>query len=89
MIKTLERGNDIKKVFEFFVMNEWIYESKKVKFLNDYMTPDERKTFIVDAADIDNDYFLVVNNYGLQKYILKENVELPSQENYNLLRLQS
>jgi len=32
---------------------------------------------------------LVVNNYGLQKYILKENVELPSPENYNLLRLQS
>jgi hypothetical protein len=70
-------------------MNEWIYESKKVKFLNDYMTPDERKVFMVDAADIEVDYFLVINNYGLQKYILKENVELPSQENYNLLRLQS
>lgn len=38
------------------------------------MTPDERKVFMVDAADIDNDYFLVINNYGLQKYILKENV---------------
>ena len=44
---------------------------------------------MVAAADIDNDYFLVINNYGLQKYILKENVELPSQENYNLLRLKS
>jgi len=43
----------------------------------------------VDAADIDVDYFLIVNNYGLQKYILKENVELPSPENYNLLRLKS
>ncbi len=35
------------------------------------MTKEERKDFIVDAADIDVDYFLVVNNYGLQKYILK------------------
>ena len=42
------------------------------------MSPDERKIFMVDPADIDIDYFLVVNNYGLQKYILKENVELPS-----------
>lgn len=58
-------------MFEFFVVNEWIYEAKKVKTLNDYMTPEERKTFMVDAADIDNDYFLVINNYGLQKYILK------------------
>ena len=79
MLKTLERGTDIKKVFEFFTTNEWIYESKKVKFLNDYMAPEERKIFMVDAADIDVDYFLVINNYGLQKYILKENVELPSQ----------
>jgi fatty acyl-CoA reductase len=65
-------------VFEFFVLNEWIYESKRVKELIDFMSPEERKCFIVDAADIDIDYFLVVNNYGLQKYILKENVELPS-----------
>ena len=35
------------------------------------MNPEERKTFMVDAADIDIDYFLVINNYGLQKYILK------------------
>lgn len=73
-------------MFEFFVLNEWIYESKRVKELIDFMSPEERKSFIVDAADIDIDYFLVVNNYGLQKYILKENVELPSPENYNLLR---
>ena len=25
------------------------------------MTPDERKIFMVDAADIDVDYFLVIN----------------------------
>ena len=35
------------------------------------MTASERKQFVVDAADIDIDYFLVVNSYGLQKYILK------------------
>jgi len=38
------------------------------------MSAEERKTYLVDAADIDIDYFLVLNNYGLQKYILKENV---------------
>jgi len=38
------------------------------------MSIEERKTYLVDVADIDADYFLFVNNYGLQKYILKENV---------------
>ena len=42
------------------------------------MNASERKEYLVDAADIDVDYFLVINSYGLQKYILKENVELPS-----------
>jgi hypothetical protein len=31
--------------------------------------------------------FISINNYGLQKYILKENVELPSIENSNLLNI--
>lgn len=43
MVKTLDRGNEIKKVFEFFVLNEWIYEAKGVKELNDYMSKEERK----------------------------------------------
>ena len=32
-------------------------------------------------------YFILLNNYGIQKYILKENTELPAPENSNLLRM--
>lgn len=31
MIKTLKRGEEIGKVFEFFTMNEWIYECRNFK----------------------------------------------------------
>lgn len=34
-------------------------------------------------------YFIVLNNYGIQKYILNENIELPTPENSNLLRLRN
>ena len=34
-------------------------------------------------------FFIVLNNYGIQKYILKENIELPTPENANLLRLRN
>lgn len=42
---------------------------------------------MLDAADYDADYFIILNNYGIQKYILKENIELPTPENFNLLRI--
>lgn len=32
-------------------------------------------------------YFLLLNNYGLQKYILKETVDLPTPENSNILKM--
>jgi hypothetical protein len=41
----------------------------------------------VDVADIDMRYFLLLNNYGLQKYILKETVDLPTPENSNILKM--
>lgn len=31
------------------------------------------------------EYFICLNNYGIQKFLLKENAQLPVPENYNLL----
>lgn len=41
----------------------------------------------MDCAEVDMEYFIILNNYGIQKYILKENIELPTPENFNLLRI--
>lgn len=43
---------------------------------------------MIDIAQIDVKRYIQINNYGIQKYILKENAELPSH-NSNLLRLYS
>ena len=51
------------------------------------MNTKEREEFLVDCADIDMKYFIVLNNYGIQKYILKENIEMPTPENLNLLKM--
>lgn len=34
-------------------------------------------------------YFIVLNNYGIQKYILNENIEMPTPENQNLLHIRN
>lgn len=31
-------------------------------------------------------YYFIINNYGLQKYILKENVETPTADNFDILK---
>lgn len=87
LIKAEERAQEIKKIFDFFVRGEWIYESRGVKDLTNWMTEEDRKNFLVDVSDIEMEYFIILNNYGIQKYILKENVELPAPENYNLLMM--
>jgi hypothetical protein len=70
------------------VKEEWIYECRNFKKLWDFLTAQERKEYLIDIAEIDIRKFIQINNYGIQKYILKENVELPSQ-NSNPLSLYS
>ena len=85
--KTEERAVEIKKIFHFFIQNEWIYESRKVRDLSAALTSEEKKEFLIDCADIDMKYFIILNNYGIQKFIMKENIELPTPENQNLLKI--
>lgn len=71
------------QIFEFFLMNEWIFECRNFKRLWDFLSPEERGEFLIDIAEIDAITHIRINNYGIQKYIIKENVDLPT----NLLSL--
>lgn len=68
--------------------NEWIFECKNFEHLWEFLTPEERKEYLIDISEVDQRKYLQFNNYGIQKYILKENAELPSA-NSNLLRFHS
>lgn len=48
---------------------------RNFKPLWDAMSAHERKEFLIDVADIDYPGFIKLNNYGIQHFILKENVE--------------
>jgi hypothetical protein len=71
MSKALSRAEEITKIFEFFVKEEWIYECRNFKKLWDFLTAEERKEYLIDIAEIDIRKFVQINNYGIQKYILK------------------
>ena len=46
--------------------------------MQSWLSESERPQYLLDCADIDMRYFLILNNYGIQKYILKENIEMPT-----------
>lgn len=48
------------------------------------MTPKEREEYLIDIADIDARNYIRINNYGIQKYIMKENIELRTANLLNL-----
>lgn len=89
LVKAEERATEIKKIFHFFAVGEWIYECRKTRHMQSWLSEDERPQYLLDCADIDMTYFVVLNNYGIQKYILKENIEMPTPDNFNLLRLRT
>ena len=89
MVKTLKRGDEVSKMFDFFVNNDWVYECRNLRKLLSQLNPEEKKIFFIDIADIDFKKYIRINNYGLQKYILKENAEEPIKQNSNLLRMHS
>lgn len=84
MSRAIERGEEISKIFEFFVTHEWIYECRNFKKLWDFLTPEERKEYLIDVAEIDAKNYIRINNYGIQKYILKENIDLQVSNLLNL-----
>ena len=89
LVKAEERAAEIKRLFHFFVFGEWIYECRKTRDMQNWLSESERSEYILDCADIDMHYFLILNQYGIQKYILKENIEMPTPENANLLHIRS
>lgn len=85
-LKTLDRGYEIEKLFRFFMGHEFIFEANNVDTLMNWLNPADRKLYNIDPANLDMIRALRLSNYGLQKFILKENVEPISVESTNLFK---
>jgi hypothetical protein len=85
MVKTFQRGEEVSKIFEFFMTHDWIYESKNVTRLCNSLSSEDRKAFFLDIAEIDFKKYVDIVNYGIQKNLLKEHAEHPLEPKTNLL----
>jgi len=76
--KLISREHMISSTFSHFTMNEWIYSSQNLIEMQKHMNKEERSRFELDITKLDWHIYLSNFTYGLQKFILKEKVQPPS-----------
>lgn len=59
-------------------MNEWIFDNENAMKILRKMNEYDRKVFNFDVTRIKWRMFLMNHAYGIKKFILKEEAELPS-----------
>lgn len=85
LVKIIERAESLGETFRHFTSKSWIFKSDRVDELMAFMTPNERITFEIDVTKVDFRAWTQYYCYGLHRFVLKENVEPPSQQTTDLL----
>ena len=84
--KVITRSESVAESFKHFTMNEWFFACDQVRVLQDFCSPEELEMFALDVTKIEWRKYIVNFCWGLQRYLLKEMVEPPSQaKSMNLL----
>ena len=60
-------------------MNEWIFTSQRLGEMIEFCSPEERDVFQIDVTRIEWKRYLLNYAWGLHKFILKENIDLPTE----------
>lgn len=78
LTKMLARGKEIGEIFKHFTLNEWVFSTANLESIGKSLSKEERETFYLDVTQIDWEKFLVHFAWGLQKFVLKEQIDSPS-----------
>jgi len=79
--EAIEKCEDIGKEFQHFTTHEWIFDNKKAMkmyFNNPSLTDQDLKLFNIDVTRINWKMYMMNFAYGIKRFILKEEAELPS-----------
>ncbi|CAK65858.1 unnamed protein product (macronuclear) [Paramecium tetraurelia] len=83
--KIIERAESINETFKPFVINEWIFESSKSNLLVEFLSESEKQNFNVDIEKLNWRNYLERFNWGIQKYILKDQARELSEQSTDVL----
>jgi len=66
--------------FKYFMVNSWVHDTSNLLRVKASLCPADQKTFSLDPSDISWTFFSTLFSYGIHRYILKEEGELPELE---------
>jgi glycerol-3-phosphate O-acyltransferase len=75
--------------FKFFMMNEWIFDTRHLEEDYDKLSPEEKVKFLVDPKEIDWGTYYQYFCYGLHKWVVKEDPNLPTITKSDLVKQSS
>ena len=74
-----DKCEEIGNSFEHFTVSEWIFDNKQaMRLYLQELSEAERRTFNIDVTVINWRMYLMNFAYGIKRFILKEEAELPS-----------
>lgn len=80
--KMEERTHTLNEHFRFFTNYEWIFDAANLDDVADRLrahSPEQCRTFFLDVSEIDWKMYVQYFCYGIQKYIMKEEPNLPTK----------
>ena len=79
--EAIDKCEEIGKEFKYFTTYEWIFDNKKAMkmyFNNAGLTEHDLRLFNIDVTRINWKMYMMNFAYGIKRFILKEEAELPS-----------
>lgn len=64
--------------FAHFTSNEWIFDNKSQLYIQRRMSAEERELFNFEVSRIKWKIYFMNHAYGIKRFILKEEAEIPS-----------
>mmetsp|Transcript_35337 Transcript_35337/g.40837 ORF Transcript_35337/g.40837 Transcript_35337/m.40837 type:complete len:122 (-) Transcript_35337:371-736(-) len=85
LIKALDKCEMIMCYFSHFITNEWIYDTFNMYQLKARLSEEDLQTYLIDIADLDWKKYFPNFAYGIQNFLLKEEVEPPFLDRVSLI----
>jgi hypothetical protein len=88
--EAIEKCEVIAKEFRYFTTNEWIFDNKQaIHLYHKVLSEQDKRTFNIDVTRINWKMYMMNFAYGIKRFILKEEAELPSVGYNDVISLMS
>ncbi|CAD8153134.1 unnamed protein product [Paramecium octaurelia] len=83
--KIIDRAESINDTFKPFVINEWIFDSSNSNVLIKFLSESDKQHFNIDIEKLNWRQYLERFNWGIQKYILKDQTRELNEQSTDVL----